>query len=100
MRRKFFFLQNDTKINDSDEGVLILELFLWGNVIFKFCFFCIKVTIQEGRNFFDLLPRIVHCKVSKLRNECFSLFMLSSFFKARADTLPGEAKQWQFFGSQ
>ena len=28
----------------------------------------------------------------------FSLFMLSLFFKARADTLHGEAKQWKFFG--
>ena len=25
--------------------------------------------------------------------------MLSSFFKARADTLPGEAIQWQIFGT-
>ena len=25
--------------------------------------------------------------------------MLSSFFKARADTLPGEAKQWKIFGT-
>ena len=38
------------------------------------------------------------CNTAKLRNECFSLFMLSSFFKARADTLPGEAKQWKMFG--
>ena len=27
MRRKYFFQQNDTKINDFDEGVLILEPF-------------------------------------------------------------------------
>ena len=27
MNRTFFFLQNDTKINDFDEGVLILEPF-------------------------------------------------------------------------
>ena len=25
--------------------------------------------------------------------------MPSSFFKARADTLPGKAKQWQIFGT-
>ena len=25
--------------------------------------------------------------------------MLSSFFKARADPLPGEAKQWKIFGT-
>ena len=35
------------------------------------------------------------CNTAKLRNECFPLFMLSLFFKARADTLPGEAKQWE-----
>ena len=40
------------------------------------------------------------CNAAKLRNECFSLFMLSSFFKVRADTLRGEAKQWKIFGSQ
>ena len=32
------------------------------------------------------------CNAAKLRNECFSLFMLASLYKARADTLPGEAK--------
>ena len=37
---------------------------------------------------------------AKLRNECFSLFMLASLYKARADTLPGEAKQWTIFGTQ
>ena len=42
MRRKYFFQQNDTKINNFDEGVLILEPFFWGNVIFKMCLFCIK----------------------------------------------------------
>ena len=28
-----------------------------------------------------------------------SLFMLASLYKARADTLPGEAKQWKIFGT-
>ena len=41
MNRTFFSLQNDTKINDFDEGVLILEPFCWGNVVFKICSFCI-----------------------------------------------------------
>ena len=36
---KILFKQNDTKINDFDEDVLILELFFWGNVIFKIGFF-------------------------------------------------------------
>ena len=35
-----------------------------------------------------------------LHNECFSLFMLASLYKARADTLPGEAKQWKIFGTK
>ena len=42
MCRKFFFQQNDTKINDFDEGVLILEPFFSDNVIFKIGFFCSK----------------------------------------------------------
>ena len=33
MSKTFFFQQNDTKIKDFDEGVLILEQFFWGNVI-------------------------------------------------------------------
>ena len=40
------------------------------------------------------------CNTAELRNECFSLFMLSLCFKAGADTLPGEAKQWKIFGRQ
>ena len=42
MRITFFFLQNDTKINDFDEGVLILGPFFWGNVIVKICHSCLK----------------------------------------------------------
>ena len=39
---EFFSQQNDTKINDFDEGILILEPFFWGNVIFKICHSCLK----------------------------------------------------------
>ena len=42
MHRKLFSQQNDTKSNNFDEGILILEPFFWGNVIFKICFFSIK----------------------------------------------------------
>ena len=94
MRRKFFSQQNDTKINYFDEGVLILEPFVWGNVIFKISFFCIE-SHDWGREEF-LWVASPDCNTAKLRNECFSLFMLSSLFKARADTLPGEAKQSKF----
>ena len=94
MRRKFFFQQNDTKINNFDEGVLILEPFCWGNVIFKICFFSIK-SHDWGRDEF-LWVASPGCNTAKLRNEWFSLFILSSFFKARADTLPGGSKQWKF----
>ena len=41
MSTTFFFQQNDTKINDFDEGVLILESFFLVNVIFKIRSFCI-----------------------------------------------------------
>ena len=53
MSRTFFFLQNDTKINDFDEGVLIQEPFFGGNVISKFAPFVSKVTFEVGRNFFE-----------------------------------------------
>ena len=61
MRRKFFIRQNDTKINNFDEGVLILEPFFWANVIFKICFFSIKsYTIEVVKNFFEYsFPGIV-----------------------------------------
>ena len=98
MSRKFFSQQNDTKINDFDEGVLILEPFFWGNVIFKICFFCIK---SHDWGFWEEFLWVAppDCNTAKLHNDCFSLFMLSSFFKARADTLTGEAKQWKIFGT-
>ena len=53
MSRTFFCLQNDTKINDFDEGVLILEPFFWGNVISKFAPFVSTVPFEVGRNFFE-----------------------------------------------
>ena len=37
MRIEFFSQQNDTKIINFDEGVLILWPVFWGNVIFKIC---------------------------------------------------------------
>ena len=48
MHRKFFFQQNDTKINNFDEGVLILEPLFWGNVIFKICFCSSKLWLRSG----------------------------------------------------
>ena len=53
MSRTFLFQQNDTEINDFDEGILILDQFSWGNVIFKFAPFVSKVTFEVGRNFFE-----------------------------------------------
>ena len=94
MRRKFFFQQNDTKVINFDEGVLILEPFFWSNVIFKICFFCIK-SHDWGNEEFLWVPS-PDCNTAELRNECFSLFMLSSFYKARTNTLPGGAKQRKF----
>ena len=42
-------------------------------------------------------PWIVTLNSYVMTNECsFSLFKLSSVFKASADTLPGGAKQWKF----
>ena len=95
MSKTFFFQQNDTKINDFDEGVSILEPFFWGNVIFKIFSFCIKNHVWSREEFLWVSP--LDCNAAKLRNECFSLFTLASLYKARAETLPGEAKQWKIF---
>ena len=56
MQRKFFSQQDDTKIINFDEGVLILWPFFWGNVTFKICPSVSKVTI-------DVL-KILHCLAS------------------------------------
>ena len=95
MSRTFFFQQNDTNINDFDEVVLILQPFSWGNIIFKICSFCIKSHVSGREEFLWVAPP--ECNAAKLRNECFSLFMLASLYRARADTLPGESKQWTIF---
>ena len=42
LRVKKKFQQDDTKIINFDEGVLILCPFFWGNVIFQICHFCLK----------------------------------------------------------
>ena len=47
-------MQDDTKINDFDEGVLILEPCFWGNVIFLICYFVSKVTIEVGNYIFKI----------------------------------------------
>ena len=95
MNRTFFFQQNDTKINDFDEGVLILEPFFWGNVSFKICSFCIKSHVWGREELLWVAPP--DSNAAKLRNECFSLFMLASLYKGKADSLPGGAKQWKNF---
>ena len=51
---EFFSQQNDTKINDFDEGVLILEPCFWGNVIFKICHSCLKSHDWRTKNFYCL----------------------------------------------
>ena len=97
LRIKFFFQQDDTKIVNFDEGVLILEPFFWGNVIFKICSFCIKSHVWGREEFLWVAPP--DCNAAKLCNECFSLlFMLALLYKARADNIHGEAKQWKIFG--
>ena len=53
---KFFPQQDDTKIFNFDEGVLILWPFFWGNVIFKICPSISKLTIH--------VPKIFHCLAS------------------------------------
>ena len=54
--RKFFSQQDDTKIVISDEGVLIMWPFFWGNAIFKIWSSISKVLIY--------VPNIFHCLAS------------------------------------
>ena len=61
----------------------------------KFASFVSKVTNEE---FLWVPPP--DCNTAELHNECFSLFMLSSFYKARANTLPGGGKQCKFLVRQ
>ena len=54
MRIIIIFQQNNTKINDFDEGVMILELFFSEAMsISKYASFVSKVTFEVGRNFFE-----------------------------------------------
>ena len=53
---KFFFQQDDTKIVNFDEGVLILEPISWGNVIFKIWNFCIKSHVWGREEFLWVAP--------------------------------------------
>ena len=53
---KFFPQQDDTKIVNFDEGVLILWPFFWGNVIFKICPSISKVTIYVPKISIVWLP--------------------------------------------
>ena len=56
LRIEFFSEQDDTKIVNFDEGVLMLWPFFWGNVVFKIFPSISKVTIY--------LPNIFHCLAS------------------------------------
>ena len=53
---EFFSQQNDTKIINFDEGVLILWPFFWGHVIFKICHFRLKSHNWRTANFHCLAP--------------------------------------------
>ena len=65
LRIKFFSQQDDTKIVNFDEGVLVLWPFFWGNVIFKICPSISKVTIY--------LPKMFHCVASPGKLSAFAL---------------------------
>ena len=79
MSRTFFLQQNDTKINDFDEGVLILEPFSEAMPFSKFAPFVSNVSREE---FLWVAPP--DCNAAKLRNECFSLFMLASLVQSKS----------------
>ena len=63
MSRTFFFQQNDTKINNFDEGVMVLKPFFWVNVIFKIRSFCIESQVWGREEFLWVAPP--HCNAAK-----------------------------------
>ena len=62
---KFFSQQDDTKIVNFDEGVLIILPFFWGNDIFKICPSFSKVTIY--------VPKIFYCLASPSKVSALAL---------------------------
>ena len=76
LRINFFSQQDDTKIVDFIEGVLILWPFFWGNVIFKICPSISKVTIY--------LPKIFHCLASPGKVSALALYKRSQHEKREA----------------
>ena len=92
--RTFFFLQIDTKINDFDEGVLILEPFFWGNVIFKICSFCIKSHVWDGEEFLWVAPP--DCNAAKLRMSAFLYSCWLRFTKQKQTIYPGKPNNGTF----
>ena len=77
-----------------DEVVLILEPFFWSNVIFKLSSIVSKVRIEVMRNSFECLLGIVTLQNYVMNSSLYSCSL--RFYKARANTLPGGAKQWKF----
>ena len=61
---------------------------------FQICFFCIK-SHDWGREEFLWVPS-PDCNTAELRNECFSLFMLSSFSKQEQTLYLGEPNNGKF----
>ena len=92
MSRTLFFQQNDTKINNFDEGILIPVPFLRQCHFQNLLPFCIKSQVRSREEFLSEAPRIV------LRNECLSLFMLALIYsQSKSRHFTREAKQWQIF---
>ena len=92
MHRKFVFQQNDTKIINFDEGVLILEPFFWSNVIFKICFICIK-SHDWGNE--DCLPQIVTLQNYIMNASLYSCCLC--FTKQEQTLYPGEPNNGNFW---
>ena len=88
MHTKFFFQQNDTKINKFDEGVLILEPFYWGNVIQNLLLFYQKSRLRLGGISLSSFPGIVTLQ-SYVMNASFYSRCLR-FSKHEQTLYPGE----------
>ena len=90
MSIELFSKQNDTKVINFDEGVLILWPFFWGNVIFKICHFCLKSHNWRTVNFHRLASGYV-CFCFQIRRQAW--IKRSIHYVTLQYYNPGEATQ-------
>ena len=99
LRINCLFQQVDTKIVNFDEGVLLLEPFFWGNVIFKICSLCIKSHVCGREEFLWIAPPPL---VLMLQSYVMNASLYSCWFRftTQEQTLyPGKPNNGKNFGT-